>query len=377
MNSPRKNIVYIVNSLNPGGTENLVVQMGQSFQPSYNISVICLDEPGIWAQKLRDCGIPVHCFWRQPGLDLSMAVKIAVFCKKQGIDLIHAHQCTPWFYSALSRLFQPKTKIFFEEHGRHYPEHYNWKRKYVNKILIQNLTHKTVAVSQDVAKRLVKYEGVSEDRIDIVYNGVHSPCPISPQQQRSLRQQFGFKPDDFVIGAIGRLDPIKNLPLLINAIAKAKITSKNIKGLLVGDGPEREKLQDITANLMLTDDVIFTGYREDATEVLQCMDLFTLCSFSEGTSMALLEAMAAGIPAIVTSVGGNPELITEGVNGWIIQSDNLAQMTAGIIDSSQNTHKRKVYGKEGQNRFMKNFTFDIMIEKYRKMYLDILNTGSR
>jgi L-malate glycosyltransferase len=376
LNSPQKNIVYIVSSLNLGGTENLVVQMSQTFQSTYNISVICLDEPGLWAKKLRNCGIPVYCFWRQPGLDLSMAVKIAVFCKKKGIDIIHAHQCTPWFYSALSRLFQPKTKLLFEEHGRHYPEHYHWGKNCLNKILIQNLTHKAVAVSRDVAKRLVKYEGMSKGRIDVVYNGVHFPQEITAERRKLFRKQFGFKANDFIIGAIGRLDPIKNLPLLINAIFEAKNDNKDIKGLLVGDGPELEKLKNQVAKLNLKDDIFFTGYRKDATEILQCMDIFSLCSFSEGTSMALLEAMATGIPAIVTNVGGNPELIAEGVNGWIIQSDNLIEMTAAIIDSTHNIQKRKLYGKEGQKRYMKNFTFDIMVEKYKKIYLTILTNGS-
>ncbi len=372
MSSSQKKIVYIVNSLNLGGTENLVVQMSLAFQTMYDVTVICLDEPGLWAQKLRSRGIPVYCFWRQPGIDLFMAVKIAMFCKKENISLIHAHQCTPWFYSALSRLLQPKTKILFEEHGRHYPEHYNWKRNFVNKIVIQHLTHKTVAVSQDVAKRLVRYEGISEDLIEVVYNGVNSPQTITFDSQQSLRQQFGFKADDFVIGAIGRLDPIKNLPLLINAIAEVKTVNKNIKGLIVGDGPERGRLQELVANRNLTDDVIFTGYRKDATELLQTIDLFSLCSFSEGTSMALLEAMATGTPVIVTNVGGNPELITKHANGWVIQSDNLAEMTEAIFDITQNSHKRKLFSQEGRNRFITYFTFDIMVEKYKKIYLELL-----
>lgn len=372
MAGKKHTIAYIVNSLNLGGTENLVVQMSRAFQAEYAVTVICLDEPGLWAQKLRDEGIPVYCFRRQQGIDLAIAGKIARFCKKHTIDLIHAHQCTPWFYAALSRVLYSSPKLLFEEHGRHYPERYSWKKNFINRWFIQNLTNKIVAVSADVRQRLVKYEGISANRIEVIYNGVQPPKTIGVEKRATLRQELGFAPDDFVVGTVGRLDPIKNLPMFLQAFTAARLQHKNLKALLVGDGPDFNLLKTLCAKLKVTDHVIMPGYRQDATDLLQCMDLFVLCSLSEGTSMALLEAMASEIPAVVTDVGGNPELISHGKNGWLIPSDAVNDLSQVIEQAWSSKDKRLQKARQAKKDFEKYFAFSEMISNYKLLYQKIL-----
>lgn len=372
MTSAKKKIAYIVNSLNLGGTENLVVQMSYAFQSEYDVFVICLDNPGIWAAKLRDEKIPVYCFWRQPGIDLAMAIKIAGFCKKHAVDLIHAHQSTPWFYAALSRLFYRAPKLLFEEHGRFYPEHYSWKKNVINKCLIQHLTDKFIAVSKDVRLRLVQYEGVSATRIQVIYNGVHRPSQIGQERRAKLRLDLGLSPDDFVVGTVGRLDPIKNLPMFLRAFTEAKLQHTQLKGLLVGDGPEFSMLKTMCGSLRITENIIMTGYRQDATDLLQCMDIFILCSFSEGTSMALLEAMASGVPTIVTDVGGNPELITHNISGWVIPSDSSKDLAAAISEACGTPEKRACMSEVARHDYETHYSFTGMIDNYHSLYAKLL-----
>lgn len=365
-------IIYVVNSLNVGGTENLVAQMSKAFHGEHIVSVICLDEPGRWAGGLRSIGVDVNCLWRQPGLDFRMAAKIAGFCRQQKVDLIHAHQCTAWFYSALSRLFFGRPKLLFEEHGRHYPEILSRKKNVVNKIIIQSLTHRIVAVSQDVKMRLVAYEGISNDRIDVIYNGVRNPSAVSDERRRELRGELGLEPDDFIIGSVGRLDAIKNIPLLLRAFQEAGKTSRKLKLMLVGDGPEKEALSNLVGKLQIEKDVVFTGYRKDATDLLQCMDAFVLCSFSEGTSMALLEAMAAGVPVIVTDVGGNPELVEQYRNGWVVPSGSEERLKTAIRECVGNDALRQEMAEKSRAIFATTFTFDRMIDNYRSLYLKMI-----
>src|SRR5215471_14843199 len=129
---PKPSLAYVVNALNPGGTERLVVDMARAFACDYDLQVICLDEPGSWGEALRAERIPVHCVWRQPGLDLSMPGKLAAIFRAARTQLIHAHQCTPWFYCALARLRHGAPKLLLEEHGRFYPEVLNRKRVWFN-----------------------------------------------------------------------------------------------------------------------------------------------------------------------------------------------------------------------------------------------------
>lgn len=368
----RVGLAYVVNSLNPGGTEKLVVKMSRAFAVDFDVRVLCLDEPGEWAAELRSDGIPVYGLWRQPGIDPAMPFKLARHFREQGARIVHAHQCTAWFYSALARLLYPAPRLLFEEHGRFYPEVENGKRAMANRLLIARLTHRFVAVSEDVRSRLQRYEGLDAKEIEVIYNGATSAPPLAQGARDALRRELGFTPDCFVVGTVGRFDPIKNLPMLVDTIARASKEIANLRGLFVGDGPTFAEVRGQLERVGLSERVLMTGYRPDARTLVQCMDLFVLSSFSEGTSMALLEAIAAGVPVVVTNVGGNPEVIASGA-GWVVPSDSADDLTAAILEAIKDVSKRQQFATAGQRRFEERFTFDRMIDGYRQQYGTLLS----
>ena len=370
-------LLYVVNSLNPGGTERLVMEMGLAFRREFRVAIVCLDEPGLWATELRRQGVPVHCLWRQPGLDLSMPVKIARIAREIDAAIIHAHQCTPWFYGALSRMFHVAPKVLLEEHGRFYPEEDKPSRRRVNRAVIVPLSHRFVAVSEDVRWRLDRYEGLDAARVDVIYNGVDVGPRLSAAQRIALRQSLGFSERDIVVGTVGRFDPIKNLPMFIESLAAAREQNGRIRGLLVGDGPEFAAIQELIQTHGLADAVHLTGFRSDARQLVQCLDLFVLSSFSEGTSMALLEAMASGVPAVVTAVGGNPEIVVAGETGWVVPSGAVAALTSAVLDAAADESLRQDFGRAGRQRFEDNFTFGRMIECYRELYRAMMPSAVR
>lgn len=372
MSLARPGLAYVVNSLHPGGTEKLVVEMSLAFAAEFDLRVFCLDEPGLWAERLRVRGIPVYSLWRQPGLDVAIPVKLARHFRQQRTRIVHAHQCTPWFYAALARLLYPAPRLLLEEHGRFFPEVENRKRAWFNRWIIKPLTHRVIAVSEDVRERLRRYEGLQHQAISVVYNGVAPEPPLDAATRTALRREWGFTPEDFVVGTVGRFDPIKNLPLLMNSLARAGAEAPHIRGLLVGDGPDFAATRALVERLKLTDRVRLTGFRDDARTLVQCMDLFVLSSFSEGTSMALLEAMAAGIPVAVTAVGGNPEVVVKDRTGWVTPSDSVETLTAAMLEAINDPGKRQAFARAGQQRFEECFTFARMIETYRNLYCAML-----
>ncbi len=361
---------FVVHSLNPGGTERLAADMALALKDEYDIHILCLDEPGIWADPVRSAGIPVTCLYRQPGVDLRIPVLLARYAKSRSIDFFHAHQTTPWFYAGLSRVMQPKTKLVFEEHGRHYPENLNRKKKWFNRMVLQKLTNTVVAVSRDVKDRLICYEGIDPKKIQVVYNGTRPLSPMGLEDRNALRHRFGYQENDIVAGFVGRLDPIKNLPLLLEGFRRAASQCPDLKLLIVGDGPLFADIKETIHRLDLHKQVTLAGYQPDAGKLALAMDIFLLVSFSEGTSMALLEAMSAGIPAIVTRVGGNPEIVVHGQTGWIIISDNSAALAASLTEAASDPKKRYTLGNNARNRFLENFTFDRMINQYKKIYME-------
>lgn len=369
----RPALAYVVNALNPGGTEKLVVEMSRVFAREFALTVICLDEPGVWGEMLRAEGVAVHCLWRQPGLDLSMPGKLAALFARARTRIIHAHQCTPWFYSALSRLRNRVPKLVLEEHGRFYPEIENRKRIWLNRVLTRGLTHRFVAVSADVRARLERYEGLNARDIRVIYNGVAPPQLLDEAARVALRSELGFAPGDFVVGTMGRFDPIKNLPMLVASLAQAAEKVPALRGLLVGDGPEFGSIRQLLESSGLRDRVRLTGFREDACRLAQCMDLFVLSSVSEGTSMALLEAIAAGTAVAVTDVGGNPEVVVDGETGWVVPTENAAALAQAIVHAAGDADARRRRAQAARRRFEQHFGIDTMIDQYRRLYRELLS----
>jgi len=371
MTDKKTHLAYVVHTLNPGGTERLVVEMSKAFVADFLVTVICLDEPGVWATKLRRMGIPVYSLWRQPGLDVSVAYRLAKHCRDNDVHIIHAHQCTPWFYAALSRLWNTAPRVMLEEHGRFYPETENLLRRWVNKVLIARLTHRFVAVSRDTRDRLERYEGIGADNVQVVYNGIEEFATISTTRRLEIRRSLGFDESHFIVGTVGRFDPIKNLPLLVRSCAAVMKEAKNLRAVLVGDGPDYPAIERLVNSLRITEKFNLTGFREDARSLVQGMDLFVLPSFSEGTSMALLEAMAAGVPVVVTDVGGNPEIVHAGKTGFIVRSDDEGELTSVLRDAIRDTDRTQAFAKAGQQFVRKNFSFSGMLENYRRIYLQL------
>ena len=252
---------------------------------------------------------------------------------------------------------------------------FKWGRMNAPDVFIDaytNISHRFVAVSEDVRWRLDRYEGLDAARVDVIYNGVDVGPRLSPPERAALRQALGFAERDVVVGTVGRFDPIKNLPMLIESLAAARGQDGRIRGLLVGDGPEFGAVEQIIQAHHLDDMVRLTGFRTDARQLVQCMDLFVLSSFSEGTSMALLEAMASGVPAAVTAVGGNPEIVIAGETGWVVPSGAVAALTSAILEASHDPALRSEFGHAGRQRFEENFTFERMLECYRELYRSMM-----
>jgi len=326
----------------------------------------------LWARELRERGIPVYGLWRQPGLDVRMPINLARLFRRLEVRIVHAHQCTAWFYAALSRLIYRPPALLLEEHGRFFPEADRPVRRVVNRWLIRRLTQRFVAVSEDIRERLGRYEGLDRARIEVIYNGVSTEIDLSRSARQALRADLGFGAADFVVGTVGRFDPIKNLPMLVKSLAAARMEDARVGGLFVGDGAERRSINALVEDLGLAGRVRLTGFRDDARDLVQCMDLFVLSSLSEGTSMALLEAIAAGVPVAVTAVGGNPEIVIAGETGWVVPSGDVGSLTGAILEAAADSARRGQLAAAGKQRFEERFTFERMIARYRELYRSLI-----
>ncbi len=229
-------------------------------------------------------------------------------------------------------------------------------------------THRIVAVSPAVKQSLITYEAISAKRIEIIFNGIDLAKFETVHNTKNIREKLKIESDCFVLGMIARLSSEKDPVSLIQAISLVADKYPRVKLLLIGDGPRRRELEDLVFKLKLTDKVIFTGSRRDIPQLLSILDVVVLSTFYEGTSITLLEAMAASKPVIASSVGGNPAVIEDGVSGFLVSGGDCKALADKILQLLADSDLRRQLAKGGYQRALERFSLKQMVDAYESLY---------
>jgi glycosyltransferase involved in cell wall biosynthesis len=360
-------VLHLTFDMRIGGTEQVIKNLIEGAdEQEFENSIFCIESPiGPFGKMLEDKGISIFSLARGKGFDTKLIKGIRQYIKQHNIDILHCHQYTPWIYGTIAAAFTG-IKVVFTEHGRFYPDRSSWKRKLVNPVL--NLfTDKVVAISKATKQALVEYENIPESSIDVIYNGIDE-LDVDDKISAQLRLRLGITPEKIVLGTIARFDPIKNHKLMIKAFAKLLEENTNIVLLIVGDGDERDNIEKLIVDLGIAKNVILTGYDPNPQHYLALMDIYLLSSFSEGTSMTLLEAMSMGKPCVVTDAGGNAEIIAHNINGLVTDNDHLEQFAKACNDLIINEELLNEFGRAGRGVFVEKFSVDSMLSQYRLIY---------
>ena len=376
MRTPLK-VMQLALSLVIGGTEKLVYDIVQQVDPQKVSSVVCcLDTLGHFGEELQKEGYPVVALHRKPGIDWKLIQRLSALLRQEKIDVIHAHQYTPYFYGFMAawhnkiRTFSTTPKLVFTEHGRFYPDERKLKRVITNPVL-SLFTDEIVTISEQTKSSLITYENFPAHRIRVVYNGIELSKFSQPLDGAAKKKELGLPPDAPVIGIVARLDPIKNHAMLLRAFKQVLETLPDACLLIVGDGPEGVNLKTLAESLGIMNNTTFLGARRDVPELLQTFDVFALSSFSEGTSVTLLEAMGASIPIVATRVGGNPEVVQDRETGYLVQSDDEQDMAAMLLALLQDKETRQRMGHAGRQRVQQMFSLEKMVNAYTGLYLKV------
>lgn len=363
-------VLHLTFDMRIGGTEQVIKNIVQGMQgQKFDHSILCIEQPiGPFGDMLIEEGVTISAFSRKEGFDVSLIQKIRQHIKQNKIDILHCHQYTPWVYGCLAAALT-KTKVIFTEHGRFYPDSSSWKRRYINPVLVA-LTNKITAISAATKQALVDFEFIPQEKIDVIYNGI-APLEADLEKVKELRQAFSIPDDAIILGTVARLDPIKNQTMMIRAFHQVLQKNSNCYLLIVGDGEEREKLQNLCSELAITENVIFTGYVSKPVNHLALMDVFLLPSLSEGTSMTLLEAMSLAIPVAATSVGGTPEIIHQEKSGLLSKNEDLEGYSDSLEKLVSDHALRKAYGAQARADYLNSFATSAMCDAYLSLYQEI------
>jgi glycosyltransferase involved in cell wall biosynthesis len=366
-------ILHITFDMALGGTEQVIRQLIENM-PSDKTEhhIFCLDgEVKELGQLLISKGVFIHSFTRKKGFDVSLVWHLRRLIIKEHYDILHCHQYTPYVYGVFASIFK-RSKVVFTEHGRFYPEVVKPKRKFINPLL-SLFTSKITAISKATAKAVVDFEYMPQHKVQVVYNGLKLDADKLKKSHyiEDLKDSLKAPQSAFVFGTIARLDPIKNHTMLIAAFAELCKKHDNLYLVIIGDGPMMTELRKLVADLNMEKNVVLTGFVVEPQKYLLAMDVFLLPSFSEGTSMTLLEAMACGVPPIVTKVGGNPEIVENDVSGLIVESDVQHELVSAMSKLLVDQRLRLKISEAAVERFKSTFKESHMVNNYMKIYCDL------
>jgi L-malate glycosyltransferase len=366
-------VCQILHGLKVGGAELLAARLARQLHQDFRFLFICLDELGSLGSELRDEGFAVDVLNRRPGLDWRCTRRLAEIVCRERVDVLHAHQYTPFFYSAASRLLGSQPPVLFTEHGRHHPDYPRRKRMLANRVLLRR-RDRVVAVGEAVREALIHNEGIAPHRVEVIYNGIpldkFGTQPIA-SERAAIRASIGLAPDDLVLIQVARLDYLKDHATAIRTIERVKNHCGRARLLLVGDGPERGAIESLVRQREMEEHVLVLGQRHDVPRLLAASDIVLLSSISEGIPLTLIEAMAAGLPVVSTRVGGVAEVVVDGQTGALAPSGDDAMLAEHFLRLGGDPVLRANMGRLGRQRAELLFSERQMHEHYRMCYEDM------
>lgn len=359
----RFKVAYIIWSLDLGGAEQVVLHLAKSLNRDvFEPVVFCLNEKGRYAGGLETIGVRVIAFHKKPKLDFLLLPRLVQVLKDEKIDLVHAHLFTAGLWGRLAAR-RAGIPAVVTEHNTD-----TWKKwfHFVLDRLLLSFTDRMIFVSRKVEEFYSRRLGSLKGKGRVIYNGIDIERFESGKPGLS---PLGPSP---ILGAVGRLVPQKAHRDFVEMICLLRQKGRDVSGLIVGDGPLRRELGQHVKQLGLQGHISFSGFSKDIAACYREMDVFILPSLREGFPMALLEAMASGVPVVATAVGGVEECIRDRENGRLVpvnRPDLLADAAAEIL-TDETLRARLI--KNARKTVTERFTVDEMVRGHEQIYKEVL-----
>ncbi len=367
----KKKILHVIERFNVAGAEIVVRDLLITSDPDkWDMEVCVLHDIGVIGNELFDKGYPIHYLnWERENLtDTTIIKRLKTLIKERGIDIVHAHNITPWYFS-FRALRGCKKKLSVTIHG-----FVRGKGSFKKKILyvfLSYFTHKIIVVSESIKKNIATFPFIKLKETENIINGIKLINNHGINREK-IRKEIGLSNNDFVIGTVGRLFREKNIELQLEMIGRLVEKIPNIKLVIVSKKYDYiKKLEAIIQRLNIENHVVFTGLRRDIPRILSTFDVFVMSSFSEGTSIALLEAMSSGLPVVVSDVGGNSDIVKDKENGLLFKVHDLNLFCEHIQNLYHDANYRSMLADKAELSCQK-YSIEKMVQKYEKIYKNLL-----
>ncbi len=377
--SPAPGVLFIVNSLGVGGAERHVVTLVNQLDASrFRLHLAHLRPPATLASELdmQRIGRLVSLDVGR-GIDLNAARSLARFIDVQRIEALVCTNRFSMLYGMLARMLSrrrpPIVTVF------HSTELLS-RRERLGMLLYRRFFARCdllVYVCEN-QRRIWRERGLRPRRDTVIYNGIDTDryrATGAPDAGRALRERFGIPADAVLIGQCGALRPEKAVPDLIAALQRLRGAGREAHLLLIGDGPERARVERLAGERGLTAHVHITGLQADVRPWIAACDIVALVSHAETFSLAALEAMSMGRPLVMSRVGGAAELVIPGVNGFLFEAGAVEQLTGHLLALCDAPQLRRRLGDAGALRVRERFSLPTMLAGFTSVLEGLLGTA--
>ena len=357
-------VVHVVSTLAIGGLEKIVLDLARfRTRNRFSMEVVCLDGSGVLAAEFEALGVPVHVIGIR-GLVPNRIWRLARLLKEIKPDVLHTHNPQAHLHGAIAARLAHVPLVVHTKHGRDYMDG-NWLGAATR--LATRWTTRVVGVSEDAAMVALEMDGVPADKVRVIHNGVDlerfDGQPARPARPRRRAV------------TVGRLTAIKDQATLLRAVRRVVAAVPDFQFDVVGDGPARGELEALRDSLGLHDHVHFHGYHAQVADFLAGADFFVLSSLSEGVSLAVLEAMASGLPVVATDVGGNSEVVVSGETGYLAPPNSPELLSELMLRLTGNPVDLARMGQAARRRVTEHFNLRTVVAAYEEMYTQQRDRG--
>lgn len=366
-------ILHVVDSLERGGLERVVTDLaGEQRRAGHDVAVFSIAETGGFRDELERAGIPVRIGAKRKPFDFDVIAALRASVRQPAVDIVHAHNFTPNYYTAAALLGLPRAPVHVvtcHDMGTRLRDR---KLRWFFALSLKR-TRRAAMVSAQVRDYYVDAGLVPADRAVTITNGI----PVErfrPTAERTARARAMLDLGDsmIVIGCVGRLVPIKNHALLLECLPSLAAKHPDLVVVLIGGGELDAMLRAKAKELGVAERVRFAGEQSAVTDLLAAFDIFAQPSLSEGLSIALLEASASGLPIVATDVGGNREIVADGVTGLLVPSGDAAALGAALDALLSDPSKRRAFGSAAAKWAEDNASIASTRARYDRFYRDAL-----
>jgi len=366
------NILHIVEDLKVGGLEKMLASIVLSLDKSkYDVQVWCLARGGDIAQALIAQGISLRILNMDGYYCPLQIVALARLMRKEDFHIIHTHGYFASTFGRLAAIWARIPVVITHVHSTYYDY---GKRNLLIERFLSYFTDRIICISRAVETFVTVNEGISKKRTCLIYNAVNSPVHIDDEQHKQeVRNSIGIDAGAIVIMVVASLTANKGHLVLLEAFAQVSRTHPAVRLVIVGDGPLRKDIETVSRKLMIDQAVSLLGVRNDVFELLQASDIFVLPSqIREGLGVSLIEAMAVGLPVIGTNLGGIPEVILDGENGFLVSPESPEQLAEVLMKFVNDQGLRNSMGRRGRQIYEEKFTLSKMIRQVETLYDQLL-----